>query len=244
VKVKVVIADDHPLVILGVRYMLERDGTIMVVGAAEEPGTLLNCLAHTQCDVVVTKFAMPARSQADGLMMLKAIREAFPLVRIVALTMLDSPLMQERMRKAGAVAVLNQLGDPADLPRTVMAAYQGRSLSNMRIIATPCSDSTGSRSLSWREVEVVRLCASGMSITDIARRCRRSVKTISTQKHSAMKKLGIKNDAELFHYAEENGLARLVGVCRSKGLQTWSCPCSSGHSEALSGCLEDVGKTK
>nr|WP_264172965.1 helix-turn-helix domain-containing protein [Burkholderia sp. Ac-20349] len=61
--------------------------------------------------------------------------------------------------------------------------------------------------LSPREIEVVRMCASGMTMTDIAHYYGRSIKTISTQKHNAMKKLGIRSDAELFLYVSGNGLA-------------------------------------
>jgi two-component system capsular synthesis response regulator RcsB len=63
--------------------------------------------------------------------------------------------------------------------------------------------------LSKRELEVVRLFVSGMTITEIAGQLRRSIKTISTQKNTAMRKLGIERDSELFQYAQSNGLMNL-----------------------------------
>ncbi len=60
--------------------------------------------------------------------------------------------------------------------------------------------------LSLKEIEVVRLLANGMSVTQVASYLHRSVKTISTQKTNAMQKLGLKNDSELFHYAQQQGL--------------------------------------
>ena len=60
--------------------------------------------------------------------------------------------------------------------------------------------------LSLKEIEVVRLLANGMSVTQVASYIHRSVKTISTQKTNAMQKLGLKSDSELFHYAQQQGL--------------------------------------
>ncbi|MCA8293487.1 LuxR C-terminal-related transcriptional regulator [Burkholderia sp. AU30198] len=186
--IRVVIADDHPLMLYGIRHALASETSISVVGEALEPGALLSCIARTHCDVVVTDFAMPGRAHADGLLMLEAIREAFPLVRVVVLTM------------------LNKRGVAADLARAIVAAYAGRPfLPAVRPMPTAVNDDV--YALSPREIEVVRMCASGMTMTDIAHYYGRSIKTISTQKHNAMKKLGIRSDAELFLYVSGNGLA-------------------------------------
>jgi two-component system capsular synthesis response regulator RcsB len=63
--------------------------------------------------------------------------------------------------------------------------------------------------LSRRELEVVRLFVSGMTIKEISEQLNRSIKTISTQKNTAMRKLGIDRDSELFQYAQSNGLLNL-----------------------------------
>ncbi|KWF16654.1 response regulator transcription factor [Burkholderia pseudomultivorans] len=207
--VRVVIADDHPLTVLGIRQVLSGAPDLVVVDEAGEPGALLDCLARTCCDVVVTDFAMPGHRHADGLLMLEAIRAAFPQVRLVVLTMLDNPALLQHIRDAGALAVVGKRSDLDELPRAIMAAYHGRSYSTASVHATYSAavDADSARPLSPREIEIVRLCANGMTMTDIALHFDRSIKTISTHKHNAMDKLGINNDAELFHYAVSNGLA-------------------------------------
>ncbi|HDR9480868.1 TPA: response regulator [Burkholderia aenigmatica] len=204
--IRVVIADDHPLMLYGIRHALASETSISVVGEALEPGALLSCIARTHCDVVVTDFAMPGRAHADGLLMLEAIREAFPLVRVVVLTMLDNPALMQNICNTGVLTVLNKRGVAADLARAIVAAHAGRPfLPAVRPMPTAVNDDV--YALSPREIEVVRMCASGMTMTDIAHYYGRSIKTISTQKHNAMKKLGIRSDAELFLYVSGNGLA-------------------------------------
>ncbi|MBN3787159.1 response regulator transcription factor [Burkholderia sp. Ac-20353] len=206
--IRVVIADDHPLMLVGIRHALASEPNITVVGEALEPGALLSCIARTRCDIVVTDFAMPGRAHADGLLMLEAIREAFPSVRIVVLTMLDNPALMQNICNTGVLTVLNKRGVPTDLPRAVMAAHSGRSFVSTKPrepIGVPESDDL--YALSAREIEVVRMCTNGMSMTDIAHHYGRSIKTISTQKHNAMKKLGIRSDAELYLYVSDHGLA-------------------------------------
>lgn len=73
--VQVLIADDHPLVLLGVRHMLAGMGDVSIVGEAHDPAGLLALLAATPCDIVITDFAMPEQPAADGLAMLTAIRD-------------------------------------------------------------------------------------------------------------------------------------------------------------------------
>ncbi|AXK61844.1 DNA-binding response regulator [Burkholderia sp. IDO3] len=205
---RVVIADDHPLTVVGIRQVLAQAPDLVVVGEAGEPGSLLDCLARTCCDVAVTDFAMPGYTQADGLLMLETIRTTFPLVRLVVLTMLDNPALLQHIRDAGVLAVVGKRSNLSALPLAIAAAYHGRSYASLPQRQAPAASAEdGARPLSPREIEIVRLCAHGMSMTDIALHFGRSIKTISTHKHNAMDKLGITSDAELFHYAVGNGLA-------------------------------------
>ncbi|NOK48071.1 response regulator [Burkholderia thailandensis] len=207
--VQVLIADDHPLVLLGVRHMLAGVGDVSIVGEAHDPAGLLALLAATPCDIVITDFAMPEQPAADGLAMLSAIRDGHPSVRVIVLTMLDNPVLMHTMRQAGALAVLSKRGDLDELPRAVAAVCQGRAFVGTHAgaasgLAMRATDAPPQ--LSPREIEVVRLCATGMTMTDIANRYGRSIKTVSTHKHNAMGKLGLRSDVDLFMYATENGL--------------------------------------
>lgn len=209
---RVILADDHPLIVFAVRESLSRSLGISVVADAADPKALMETLSTVECDVLVTDFSMPCSSAPDGLVMLKNIRTKFPNVRVVVLTMLENPGLAVSMRKAGVLAILNKRCDLSELPTAVIAAYQRRShigasfqreISNLEA-HTP--DDGAVNALSPREMEVVRLYVNGMTTSEVARYLHRSVNTVSTQKHSAMRKLGVGNDSELFGYALEHGL--------------------------------------
>lgn len=209
--IRVMLADDHPFILFGLRELLDRKFGFAVVAEATSPEMLLRTLAHIDCDVLVTDFSMPCRHAPDGLALLNAVHNRFPHVRVVVLTMLENPGLLACMRKAGALGLLNKCDGMPELSNAIVAAFQGRehfSASVKRQLSTlgvPDARASIFGRLSPREIEVVRLYAGGMSTSGIARHLSRSVNTVSTQKHSAMRKLGVKNDSELFNYAWEHG---------------------------------------
>ncbi|RAS03502.1 LuxR family two component transcriptional regulator [Cupriavidus alkaliphilus] len=210
--IRVVLADDHPLIIVGVRQKLADAGDIAVVADADNSRVLMDILRTTHCDVLVTDFSMPCENAPDGLAMLNAIRIKFPALRVVVLTMLENAGLVASMQAAGVLGVVNKRDDLSELPAVIRAAYQGRTglgtslRAEMENWASRISPDSTARNLSPRELEVVRLCVSGMTTTEVARHLHRSANTVSTQKHSAMRKLGVTNDAELFDYAQAHGL--------------------------------------
>ncbi len=212
--IRVILADDHPLILFGVRQVLGQVTGISVVADAANPRALTEKLESPGCDVLVTDYAMPGKNGPDGLVMLNSIRTKFPRVRVVVLTTLENLGLVMSMQGAGVMAVLNKRDDLAELPAAVNAAFQGRrylSTSLQRQIEENVVDvpqkGESIATLSPREMEVIRLYVRGMSTTEVARHLHRSVNTISTQKHSAMRKLGIDNDSELYAYAMEHGLS-------------------------------------
>ncbi|CAG2156858.1 response regulator transcription factor [Cupriavidus numazuensis] len=210
--IRVMLADDHPLILVGARHVLSTELGFTIVGEAQSADSLMDMLETTSCDVLVTDFSMPSERNADGLAMLGAIRRRFSQVRIVVLTMLDNAALLQSMRDAGALGVLNKRGDMAELPSAIVTAFQGRPFlgksvqREMEALGINRPATTPAQVLSPREIEVVRLYAGGMSVSAVAQHLHRSIKTISTHKHSAMEKLGIRSDAELYQYAVQNGL--------------------------------------
>lgn len=200
---RVLIADDHPIVLMGIRQVLSQRPDVSIVAEAKDPAALLAALAAQPCDAVITDFAMPGGSASDGLAMLAAIRAGYPAARIIVLTMLTNHALLQTIRDAGAFAVLSKRGGLEELPRAIglLADDPSGGARPLGLGAIPAPQ------LSPREVEVVRLCASGMTLTDIAQMHGRSIKTVSTHKHNAMNKLGLKSDAELVLYASGSGLA-------------------------------------
>ncbi|TCV94784.1 LuxR family two component transcriptional regulator [Luteibacter rhizovicinus] len=207
---KVILADDHPLVAIGGSLALGTAG-IDVVGTATNPDELIQLLRELPCDVVITDFLMPSESQNDGLTLIENIVRDFPKISLVILTMIDRASALQAMLARGAVGIVDKrapMDELADAARAVDAGETYLSESLLRILdeaektATPTTDMP----LSPRESDVIRMFVGGMSLGKIAEREGKSVKTISRQKRDAMRKLGVHHDSLLGQYARDHGL--------------------------------------
>jgi len=217
--VRVVIADEHEVVRIGLRAVLQRSGEgYELAGESASGSELLELLAHTPCDLVIVDFQMPEDTAAlAGVLLLRELRHRFPTLRIVVLTTSHSTAICRAMYREGVDAVVEKASMVDELLvalRTVRAGgtYVGKPLREQGVDVSratkPPSPARGKRTLtlSMREAEVIRLLAQGLSVSEVARITHRSVKTVSWQKHSAMAKLGIGNDQQLFDYARTRGL--------------------------------------
>ena len=213
--VKVVIADDHPVILFGAEQALLKFPGIQVVARARQSTELIKMLQTTACDVLVTDLAMPGGQFGDGLPLIGYLRRNFPNLPIVVLTMLENAALLQRLRELGVTSVVNKSDDLSHIGLAVqhvsrhleyLSPSVKASLDALRMNAGGRSDEV---MLSRRELEVVRLFVSGMTIKEISEQLNRSIKTISTQKNTAMRKLGIDRDSELFQYAQSNGLLNL-----------------------------------
>jgi two-component system, NarL family, captular synthesis response regulator RcsB len=213
-KLRVVLADDHPFVVLGMKALFASDDGIDVVGEASNVSGLFAELAGTTCDVLVTDFSMPEQGADahDGLRLIRKVRQDWPDISIVVLTSVSNIAILRSILNAGAMCLVNK-AEPIELVSTaVRYACVGRrfvSASFKSALAEAGSDASFSSDeprLSPREIEVVKLFAKGRSITEIADELRRDVRTISRQKRDAMNKLGVKNDPGLFAFVRARGL--------------------------------------
>lgn len=200
---KIIIADDHPVVLLGTTAILNADPRqgFDVVGSASNVAGLFELLACTPCRVLITDYSMPQGELADGLAMISRIRREFPQVQIVLLSMLSSTHTLRALLRMGVTGLYNKNESLAELPRAVRLAGMKRryiSPSYQRLLEQPNDP------LSPRELEVLRMIANGLSGREIALMTHRSEKTVSRQKRNAMDKLGLVHDGAVLDYI--NGL--------------------------------------
>lgn len=216
---RVVIADDYEVARIGLRAVLQRGGEgYEVVGEASSGSALLKVLAHTPCDAAIVDFQMPEdEAGMDGVVLLRELRRRHPKLRIVVLTMLRNVAIFRAMYQEGVEAVVEKTAAVQELfvalravraGRTYMGNHVRKELIERSTSAVDTSLTAGKQiqGLSSREAEVMRLLAQGMTVSEVARITHRSVKTISLQKRSAMAKLGIANDQQLFDYMRTSGL--------------------------------------
>jgi len=206
---RVILADDHPVVRGGVRALLEHAGGIRIAAEAATAGELFAALARGDGDLVLTDFSMPGGDAADGLSMLGRLHAHWPELPVVVLTMAGNTAVLRAILDTGVLGLLNKSDALNELALAIRAASNGRRYVGTGIRAVleaPGLPGDIEAVLSRRETEVLRLFASGLTVSQIARRLNRSVKTISRQKTDAMAKLGLRSDLEIYAYARQHGL--------------------------------------
>lgn len=212
-RLRIVIADDHPVVRIGTRMVIESSGVGDVVAEASSTDELMDILATQPCDVLVTDFSMPGGQQADGFALVELLRRRFPEVPILLLSMASNLGILRMVASAGVLGLVDKGSSMDELPLAIQTVYRGAPyISRMlkeRIAEVGTAEVTGNAAKppSPREMEVLRLLASGLTVTQIAEQLHRSITTISRQKGDVMRKLGIKNDAELFEYLRSDGFS-------------------------------------
>ncbi|AZE87751.1 response regulator transcription factor [Pseudomonas orientalis] len=207
---RVIIADDHPIVRVGQKVVIEANGRCKVVGEADGPDQLINLLTTTACDVLVTDFAMPGGQQADGYGLLSFLNRQYPAMPVILVTMFANVATLRASFAQGARAVVAKSASAKELPLAIKAVCAGQTFASECLRVQMVEAGTGNPlqqpQLSGKEREVVRMLASGMTVSEIAARVNRSISTISKQKTTAMNRLCISTDVDLFAYAREAGM--------------------------------------
>lgn len=205
-EIKVVIADDHPIVLVGVREMILRNPGITVVGEAVSPSQLIAQLEQHRPDVLVTDYNMPGDDlYGDGLKLIEYVLRRFPDTQVLVLTMVSNSLILTRLQELGVAGVIQKNYLHEEIQKALVALSARRSYRAPEPMATSVSANNQQvderfSSLSMKEMEVLRLFVAGSSVSDIARQLNRSIKTVSAQKVAAMRKLEVDSDQALLTY--------------------------------------------
>ena len=175
---RVLIADDHPAVRIGIESTLRESQAVTVVGAARDSTEMMEMLKQHDCQILVSDYAMPGGLHGDGIALFALVRQRYPRLKIVVMTMLDNPGIIHSLLDIGVPCILNKADSVSHLLPAVHAAYaSGRYLSpSMAEIAARTAphrtDTQPHAMLSKRELEVVRMFVSGLTVTEIEARAR------------------------------------------------------------------------
>ncbi|WP_275627490.1 response regulator transcription factor [Pseudomonas sp. 273] len=212
-KLRIVVADDHSIVRMGVREVVQGDPRFSVVGMAANSSELVRMYGELSPDIVITDYNMPGDANyGDGLKLIGYLLRQFPQTRVLIYTMLSNTLIFSSLYDLGVAGVVPKSGDPDEILAALDAIARGR------IYRGPCMQAPNSvvpggddiegriASLSTKEYEVLRHFVSGLNVRDIARVLNRSVKTVSAQKISAMRKLEVDSDQALLTFCIKSDL--------------------------------------
>ncbi|KVS54039.1 two-component system response regulator [Burkholderia cepacia] len=210
--ITVAVADDHPVVLESLDRLLQRHPPFRVVHTCRSGTELIAALTQSPVDIAVVDYSMSRGERPlDGLPLLRKLRDIAPRTRCVMFTAHSNPSVLAAALKLGVAAIVSKDDPLAEIVGACRRVGTSRAcyLSPTARAAVERGEAGtlgGHPALTARELEVVRLFASGHTLQDIAKQLGRSVSTVSTQKYTAMRKLQADSNTHLIRYAYENGL--------------------------------------
>jgi DNA-binding NarL/FixJ family response regulator len=207
--IRVLIADDHAIVRKGLKQIVGDTPDVVVVGEAANGHEVLDYVRREECDVVLLDIAMPGK---DGLDTLKELKAARPLLPVLILSMYPEEQYAVRLLKAGASGYLTKESAPEELVAAIRkVSKKGKYISaslgeKLAFLLDSGGDKPPHERLSDREYQVMLMMAGGKTPTDVAEEMCLSVKTVSTYRARALRKMGMRNNAEFAFYAMKEGL--------------------------------------
>lgn len=216
-RLRVVLADDHPMMLEGLRKLLKPD--FEVVGAVTDGRALLEAAQRLQPDLVITDISMPGM---DGLEATRRLRAVVPGVRVLVLSVHTEPAWVRAAFEAGACGYLSKTSAAQEIESAVRAILEGHFYVSptvtQSVIITPAMDSVAevaevsqrtppepSAALTPRELDIVRLVGLGLGNKEIAHRLGVSVPTVRSHLNNVYGKLGTASRVELALLAAQTG---------------------------------------
>ena len=203
---RILIVDDHPLVREGVRTLINHQSGLEVVGEAADADGALEAIARLEPAPVLTDIGM---KQVSGIALAAQIRERWPAIHVIVLSMYDNPDYVHQAMQAGARGYVLKDAPSSDIVDAIRAVAAGDTFLSASL-SRQSARSDGPRPiLSEREAEILACLARGMSSKQIAAEHDLSVRTVETHRQNIRRKLRIEGQAELIRYAVEH--------CRTAG---------------------------
>lgn len=220
--IRIMLLDDHPYILHGLKACLSEHADIQILGTFVSSQELLAALHLHSADLVLLDYSL-GPNEVDGLNMIRSLKVRFPSVRLLVISAMHNPSTVSMVMRCGVDGFIGKEVDPDQLSIAIHQVasgkqyltetmkeliYENETVIDNQPISQVNDTSTVEKLvqisvLTAREYEVLRCCLDGMSVTKIAEKFSRSVKTISTQKQSAFKKLGIQSDHELYKIRDQ-----------------------------------------
>ena len=217
-KIKVMLVDDHAIVRAGLRMLLQAQTDIEIVGEVEEGKAALAKVKEVQPDIVLMDITLP---DMDGFEVTRQLKQAFPKISIIALTMHESDEYFFKMLQAGASGYVPKKAAPTDLVSAIRIVHEGGMFLYPSVAKALVHDYLGRveegtaresyDGLTEREQEVLKLIADALSNQEIADKLTISVKTVERHRANIMAKLNMHSRTELVKYAIRKGLIEVEG---------------------------------
>jgi len=200
---KVVLADDHRLILDSIKRALEDDGGFQIVGEAQSGERVLPLVARTQPDLVVLDLRMPGM---DGLMCLEQIKKRHAEVKVVVLSASTDEKLIESVLKRGASAYIVKSVNPVDLPAALRQAVDGTVFTAFGMPEDSGPSAAKAAGLTERETVILEALARGLPNEQIGKELWIAEQTVKFHLTNIYRKLGVANRTEAARFAYRQGL--------------------------------------
>jgi DNA-binding NarL/FixJ family response regulator len=205
--IKVLLADDHRLILAGIRRALEEVDDIEVVGEAESGSQVLPLIHQTSPDLVLLDLRLP---DMTGLACLDAIKKRYPEVKVVVLSAFSDPEHIQASFQRGATAYIVKSVSPVDLPSALRQALEETVYQGVRVIGDVGNGNGEGLGLTERELSMLKALARGLSNQAISKEFWVTEQTVKFHLSNIYRKLGVANRTEAARFAYERGLVESV----------------------------------
>jgi DNA-binding NarL/FixJ family response regulator len=202
-RLKLVVADDHGLMVEAVRIALDGRPEFEIVGLAESGSQVLPVVQQTKPDLLLLDLRMPG---IDGLALIRLLQERLPSVKIAVLSGVDSDEVAEEALRRGASAFISKSVDPCELPDALTTAYETtvrEPIGRAEPAQLPAVREAG---LTDRELEILRALGEGHSNREIAKLLWLAEQTVKFHLTNIYRKLNVSSRTEAVHWAYRHGL--------------------------------------
>jgi DNA-binding NarL/FixJ family response regulator len=204
-RVRVLLADDHRILVEGLRSLLVPEFDL--IGVVEDGRAMVEAAKALKPDVIVADITMP---QLNGIEALEEVKKFDPHVRVIFLTMHRDVAYARRALEAGAVGFVPKHSALNELVLAVRAAAQGRTFISPTLAGeiekNPLETADPVASLTLRQREILRLLVDGLTTKEIGSKLHISARTVEAHKYRMVESIGIKSNAELIHFAIKHGI--------------------------------------
>jgi DNA-binding NarL/FixJ family response regulator len=211
--IRILVADDHPVICQGLRLLLDREPGMQVVGEAHDGRAAIEMARDLRPHVVLMDLAMPMLNGVDAT---RKILAEVPTTKVVALSALSNARTVSDAMAAGVCAFVPKEGMADELVTAIRTAADGGTYLSPRVAGAMAyhrsnggPPGTHPIELTQREREVLQLISEGKATKEVARYLNVNVKTVETHRRSMMEKLGLDSVAELTKYAIREGITSL-----------------------------------
>jgi two-component system, NarL family, nitrate/nitrite response regulator NarL len=204
--IKVLIADDHHLMVDGIRSLLDDVEGLEIVGVANDGEETMVFVSRKPVDVILLDLQMP---KMNGFQVAEQIKKKYPTIRILVLTMYDKPGFIRELLESGVDGYVLKNTGKEELVQGIMTVHKGEKFFSKEVSGifydSFRKEKDENTFLTSREIEIIKLIAQELTSQEIADKLFLSHFTVDTHRRNIINKLGVKNTAGLIRYAYENG---------------------------------------